>query len=482
MTYKTAYLWGPVSSFSGQLTAFLVQKGWHVHIATKGAFHIALSPLDLRSTAQDCLEKALGGRDKFKIFEERIRFLDVDEVSRGTTYDAFVFCGLPPNFDEARVSRAPWAAHNFSQTVKRFKNIPIFIVSSLWGAVQSDGVVPEEIECDRRKPLTPFEGVAQQYEKALLLNLGNDDTPWYLVRLPMMSGSSLDGSLANFSGPLTLLERLSAAASGSKDKSLLLSYNPDATMWFSPVDLTVQLFWRLIEDDQRPRITNLVSTQTHLNQEWLQHLAKALGRKKATSADSDSFNLPTFLRKALNDNVLVTTRGLFEVAGRYQTGPLALDDEYFQKVLNFGQERNWGKVAPPSLLNGKHHDQPINPETAKKFLTEFMPSHVDSQTVKQVTADENGIAFKVEDEAGLEWVLKAENGSAVVHRFDAEHPEPKVRFYFTPKGMSNLIERKVSLEKALVLREARVEGKPIEVLRACNFLKKFLKEHPFVTN
>src|SRR5579884_2590236 len=115
MSYKTAYFWGPVSSFSGQMAAFLVQKGWHVHVATKGAFHIALSPLDLRSTAQTCLEKALGGLDKFKIFEERIRFLDVDEVSRGTKYDAFIFCGLPPNFDEPRVSRAAWAAQNFSK-------------------------------------------------------------------------------------------------------------------------------------------------------------------------------------------------------------------------------------------------------------------------------------------------------------------------------------------------------------------------------
>src|SRR5207302_9958220 len=152
-------------------------------------------------------------------------------------YDAFVFCGLPPNFDEQRVSRAPWAAENFQQIIKRFKGTTIFIVSSLWAAAQQDGVVPEEIECERRKPLTQYEAVAQQYENRLLKNLDKDDAQWYLVRLPMMSGSTIDGKLINFTGPLALYERIASAP--REGKSLMLSYNPDATMWFLPVDVAV---------------------------------------------------------------------------------------------------------------------------------------------------------------------------------------------------------------------------------------------------
>jgi hypothetical protein len=486
MTHKTAYLWGPVSSFSGQLAAFLVQKGWHVHVATKGAFHVALSPLDLRSTAQDSIVKALGGTDKYKIFDERFRFLDVNEVSKGTKYDAFIFCGLPPNFDEPRVSRAPWAADNFSQIARKFKGAPVFIVSSLWGAVQNDGVVPEEIEAERRKPLSPFEAVCQQYEARLLRTLGTDDTKWFLVRLPMISGSTENGRVPNFSGPMTLFERIAKSVGSDKTSkskksgTLNLQFNPDATMWFLPVDVAVHYFWRLLEDEQRPRITNLVSTQATLNQEWLQHFAKALNFSKAAHVDTDEFNLPAVLRGALNDNVLVKTRGLFEVMGRYQQVPTVVDSAYFTKVLDFGKSEHWGKLAEAKEAEANNNAAtaaPSEPDFAPNYITEFVPQHVDSTLIKEIGADNASIGIRVEGNDEFNWVLKTENGQVIVA--PAKDEKPSVRFNFTKTGIMRLAQRKVSLERALVQREAKVEGNPMEILRACNFLKKFWKEHPY---
>lgn len=482
MTHKTAYLWGPISSFSGQLAAFLVQKGWHVHVATKGAFHVALSPLDLRSTAQDCIAKALGGTEKYKVFEDRVRYLDVNEYWKGTKYDAFIFCGLPPNFDEPRVSRAPWAAENFAQIARKFRSVPVFIVSSLWGAVQNDGVVPEEIECERRKPQSQYEAVAQQYENRLLKTLGTDDTQWFLVRLPMISGATADGKMVNFSGPLTLFQKIQGSVEApkkSKGSSLALQYNPDATMWFLPVDVAVTYFWRLLEDDQRPRITNLVSTQATLNQEWLQHFAKALKYSKASCVDNDSLNLPGVVRRALTDNVLVKTRGLFEVMGRYQKVPMVIDHTYFEKVLEFGKQENWGKIGG---TNGNHKqaqaEPPFSPEMATTYFTDFLPNNIDTGLVKEISPNA-AIGFKVDGSEDLNWILKAENGQAVVSPAKEQQQTPQVLFHFTTGGMARLIQRKVSLERALVLREARVEGNPMEILRACNFLKRFIKDHPY---
>jgi hypothetical protein len=487
MSHKSAYLWGPVSSFSAQLAAFLVQKGWHVHVATKSAFHFALSPLDLKSTAQASIEKALGGADKYKIFEDRFRFLDVNEVSKGTKYDAFVFCGLPTNFDEPRVSRAPWAAENFQQIARKFKGAPVFIVSSLWGAVQNDGVVPEEIECERRKPLSPFEAVCQQYENRLLKTLGTDETQWYLVRLPMLSGSTADGQMVNFTGPMTLFNRIAKTveaqnAAKKKTATLEVQYNPDATMWFLPVDVAVHYFWRLLEDEQRPRITNLVSTQATLNQEWMQHLAKALEYSKAVHVDSDDVSLPGVLRSALNDNILVKTRGLFEVMGRYQQVPIVIDQAYFCKVFEFGRSENWGKIAESS----KNGSEAVPKETAcdaaevasfgSDYFTKFVPSQVDSTLLKEIGPN-TAIGVSVEGNDSFNWVLKAQNGQVVVEPAADQHPG--VRFNFTPNGLMRLAQRKVSLERALVQREAKVEGNPMEILRACNFLKKLWNTHPY---
>lgn len=488
MSHKTAYLWGPISSFSAELAAFLVQKGWHVHVATKSAFHFALSPLDLQSSAQAAIVKALGGADKYKIFDERFRFLDVNEIPKGTKYDAFIFCGLPPNFDEARVSRAPWAAENFSQIARKFKGAPVFIVSSLWGAVQHDGVVPEEIEAERRKPLSQFEAVCQHYENRLLKTLGTDDTQWYLVRLPMLSGSTADGHMVNFTGPLALFNRLAKSPEAtsttkkSKGKTLTLQFNPDATMWFLPVDVAVHYFWRLLEDEQRPRITNLVNTQATLNQEWLQHLAKALNCSKAAPVDSDDFALPSFIRTSLNDNVLVKTRGLFEVMGRYQQLPIVTDQAYFGKVIEHAKTENWGKIGESKNGHKNAEEAKLACSEAEKefssnYFTQFLPTNVDSTLVKEIGGANSGIGVRIEGNDEFNWILKAENGQVVVE--PATDQKPAARFTFTPSGIMRLAQRKISLERALVQREAKVEGNPMEVLRAGNILKKFWKEHPY---
>src|SRR3974390_1739966 len=124
MTQKVAYLWGPLSSFFGPLAAWLVTKGWHVHIATKPSLNLfSLSALDLKSTALDLIEQAMGGHDRFRPFQDRFKWIESADAIKGTKYDALIFCGLPPNFDEARVPRAPWAAADLPAIAKTLKGV-----------------------------------------------------------------------------------------------------------------------------------------------------------------------------------------------------------------------------------------------------------------------------------------------------------------------------------------------------------------------
>jgi hypothetical protein len=111
MAQKTAYIWGPISSFTGPLVAWLVKKGWHTHIACKSSLNLlSLSPLDLRSSVQTELDTSFGGHGKAKVFQDKIKIVEQGEFPKGTTYDAVIFSGMPPNFDESRAPRAPWSA------------------------------------------------------------------------------------------------------------------------------------------------------------------------------------------------------------------------------------------------------------------------------------------------------------------------------------------------------------------------------------
>ncbi|HEY9772320.1 MAG TPA: hypothetical protein V6C81_00770 [Planktothrix sp.] len=478
MTQKLAYLWGPISAFSGPLAALLVNKGWHLHIATKSSLNLfSLVPLDLRSAALDLLETALGGHEKLRTFQDRIKLIDESELNRATKYDAIIFCGMPPNFDEPRAPRAHWAAARLPAILKALKGTPIYLVSSIWGGVQKDGVVPEEFEFMRRKPVTQWEGVCQHYEQMLLQGLEAIEGQWYLVRIPMISGNSDNGEMLNFTGPTGLFREIAQTSDRSYgDHKLHLRYNPDATLPFLPADIASQMFWRYLEDEQRPRICNIVSTAASLNQEWLQFVARSAGLKESVPNGGDSLNIPSTLRKMLLDTVQVKTRNLFEVAGRYQLPPVRMDQEYFDKVLRAGKHKRWGRPSvPEKKVLG------FSERLAQYYFEEFVPSHIDEGWVKKVTTGGTTIGFMLKGPDRLGWVIKTANPDAkevVVERLDPAGERPKICFRFTGTTMTQLIQSKLPLHRALLLREVEVEGPLLQALKMTNIIEQFLREHP----
>jgi hypothetical protein len=485
MSHKTAYIWGPLSSFSAPLAAWLLNKGWYLHIATKSSLNfLTMSSLELASTARDLISEALGGIENLRTFQDRLRFCEQGEPARDTQYDAVIFCGLPPNFDDARVPRAPWAVSELPKVAKILKGVPIFVVSSLWGAIQKDSVVPEELEFERRRPITHWERICQNYEQKLIEALSKIESNWFFVRVPMLAGATTTGMPFAFTGPSGLFRELDPLSKtkklggepkprfrSPKEKTELV-YNPDSTLWFLPVDTSVYMFWRFMEDDLRPRICNLVSTQATLNREWLHYLARSLGLREIISADSDSFAIPSVLRKLLIDNVQVKTRNLFEVAARYQLQPVRMDAAYFDKIVLAGREHEWGLV-----VSEEPRRLPFSQRLASYYFEHFIPSQFPDKLLRRATMGGITIGFLLKDASGLGWVLKSPNGKPVVERLEHGATKPKICFNFSGQTMVKLIESKLPLSRALLLREVEVEGPLLDALRVTQVMESFLKEH-----
>jgi len=502
MSNKTAYVWGPISNFSGCLLYLLLENGWHLHIAGKSALQISLSPLDLVSTARHNIERAAGSADKLKHFHEHLLFLDSEEPQRGVTYDIVLFMGLPSNFDEPRVSRAPWAADELAKITGKLKGVPVIVISSLWGGIQNDGAVPEEIEFERRKPLSQFESVCQQYETRILKAISKQDCRWHLVRLPLILGSSLDGRSVSFTGLYKLLKELYQAKNrhgDDRDKSTIeLSYNPDATFWMLPCDWAANLLLKLIEDTSRPVICNVVSTQATLNQEWLQELARALALKSVHASGKDNLSLPSTLRSMLADNIQVKTANLFEVLGRYQQAPMMLTRDYFANVLHYASQQNWGQSS------SSKPESPFSPEKARTFFEKFLPAHLDRRMLKELEQFKGGLAFQIADQDDKQgppsnhndrnrpaesslmsgdddcrWLLSIQDGRAVTTPLDNETHKPQVSFLISAMSFSRLTSGTMLLEAALITRTLQVNGNPIQCLKACEFFRRFLGLHHF---
>ena len=220
----------------------------------------------------------------------------------------------------------------------------------------------------------------------------------------------------------------------------------------------------------------MVSTQSTLNQEWFQYLANALKVTEITPVEHDSLELSAVLRKLLMDDVQVRTRNLFEVAGRYQLPPLRLTEDYFQKVIARGVESHWGAHSLPSK------DKPpvlaFSDRIAQYYFEEFVPSKFDEPLLKKAITPGTSIGFLLKGATSLGWVISAQNGSTLIERYDPTDERPKVCFHFTGRTMASLIQSKLPLHRALLLREVQVEGPLLQALRVSNVIEQFLREHP----
>ncbi len=369
------------------------------------------------------------------------------------------------------------------------------MISSLWGGIQPDGVVSEELEFERRKPRHHWERVCQNYELKLIEGLSKIESSWYFLRLPLLTAATADGYSFSFTGLANLFAALDpqsqimpAEQVGKNSQyqivtgqSVQLTHQPDATLWFLPVDIAVYLFWRFLEDDLRPRICNLVNTQAVLNREWLQYLAQALDLKEITTTNHrDNLHLPLVLRKLLLDNVQVKTRNLFEMVGRYQLRTEKLDQHYFARVIETGRQKNWGrrKISLPARLN-------FSSDLAHYYFEQFVPAHLSGKLLHQIAADGMSIGFKLKDADGLGWILKTEktaNGKGtkdkiLVHRLN-DTDKPKICFHLTGDVMASLVQNQLNLHRALLMKKIDIDGPLLDALRVSETLSHFMKEHP----
>ena len=307
--------------------------------------------------------------------------------------------------------------------------------------------------------------------------INKEDCKWHLLRLPLILGGSVDGRSVNFTGLYKLLQELYLdryrVSESSEKIDTALNYNPDATFWMLPCDWAAHLVVKIIEDNMRPVICNVVSTQATLNQEWLQELARALGLDSLPACERDGLNLPPTLRSMLKDNIQVKTHNLFEVLGRYQQAPLMLSSDYFRKVLNYAEVHNWGQPragAPEPLFSA---------DKARTLFEVFMPSRLDENMLTMLATFKGGLAFQIAGENDCRWLVNGLDGKVQVQPLSEIEHKPQVSFLVGAQSFVKLAAGKMLLETAMLTRGLQVSGNPLQILRACDFFRRFLQMHHF---
>ncbi len=497
MVSKTAYIWGPISMFSAPLSASLLDAGWNVHVAFKSSLNLmSLSPLDLKSTAQvaidQCLQTLVSDRERLRSLANNLKFVAPNEIDTDTKYDVVIFAGIAPNFDEPRVPRAPWAAKELKALVDKIRGTQLMVISSIFGGVQPTGFVPEEVEFARRKPKTSWEGVCQQYENKVLQSLAGCDSPWHLVRLPYLTNSFGKELHHHTSGLDHLFKILCDRAEQLKNNfqpgtpKLRLNFDPDCALSFLPIDSAVSFFMRYLEDSNRPRILNLVSTNALLNREWVGYLGNALDVEIVNTEKDDELNLPSVIKQSLHDNFQIASRNLYELVGRYNFPPVIVDENYFRRLITFNKDNLWTKTPKIELpkLNLKP-EAPVSIIDPEKQIAEYFDSQLPDSLNTGTQLDKAlskglSIGIFIKETSELGWILKIENGEHVVKRFYLEEENPAITFRFKRDAFMKIIQNKLSLNQAILTKQADFQGPMLPSVKTAARLDQFFRENPLL--
>jgi hypothetical protein len=166
---------------------------------------------------------------------------------------------------------------------------------------------------------------------------------------------------------------------------------------------------------------------------------------------------------------------LFEVAGRYQLAPVRFDKEYFVKALDEARQKYWGAQAPSEP---KRTAMNFSERLAQFYFENYLPSKFSDSFLKKATTGGITIGFLLKGKSSLGWVLQtAANGKTMVEEYNP-HVKPTIMFRFTGATMTKLIQSRLPLHRALLLREVEVDGPLLDTLRVTNVFDQFLKENP----
>jgi putative sterol carrier protein len=151
------------------------------------------------------------------------------------------------------------------------------------------------------------------------------------------------------------------------------------------------------------------------------------------------------------------------------------DKEYFARTIQVAKEKFWGGTPPADT---KRDFLNFSERLAQYYFENYLPSKFTEHFLKKATAGGITVAFLLKGRHNLGWVLKtASDGNVQVEAFNP-NVKPTICFRFSGTTMTKLIQSKLPLHRALLMREVEVEGPLLDALRVTNVFEQFLKENP----
>jgi thioester reductase-like protein/predicted lipid carrier protein YhbT len=363
--------------------------------------------------------------------------------------------------------------------------VPVCHISTAYVAGKRHGLVREDELDAGQQYHNSYELTKCRAEKQVQKWSKRTGLPVMIFRPSILVGDSQTGKIVNFDGLYNLLRFFDNVADLIRDEEFRAVADPRATKNFIPVDIAADMIWKIIQS-RRPGVYHITNPMpvslARLREIFIElfNIPKArfveeedFIRKKANRYElmykkASSFYLPylrqepvfdrTFTEQVLNESNLVIP---------------AMNLEFFQRLVTYARDVNWGKNHTKTLSQpGQRHTYII-----EDYFNRFLVNKMHRQLLPDLRNLSASCRICVSEIPLKSWSLKIDHGR--LEKISLNGMKNECTFLTDGDTFERIVTGKLAPQQAFFRKKVDIKGN-IEIgLKLATVLAAFFRKYPY---
>jgi len=315
----------------------------------------------------------------------------------------------------------------------------------------------------------------------------------FIFRPSIIVGDSAEGRIVNFDGLYNLMRLLDGIAGAVGAQEFRVAANAHATKNFVPVDYVADVAWNIVRSGRAGtyHITNPDPMPLSALRDIFVDLFAIPG---ARLVDEEEFRrkkagkLEWMYRKAADCYApYLAVEPEFDrtctdaVLNGGRTEIPQMNAAFFQKLLGYARQVNWGRACRPVPASVLRQEDAIAAENKERFVEQYFGTFLAGQMHKQLLPNLKNLSatcrIVVEDIPARSWSLSIDQGR--LEQISENGEDCQCVFFLSSDVFSSIVSGELAPQQAFFQKSVNIEGDIETGLRLATVLAAFFRKWPY---
>lgn len=366
-----------------------------------------------------------------------------------------------------------------------YLKVPVCHVSTAYIAGKRQGIVREDELNVGQEFHNSYEASKCQAEQQVKSWSRTTGLPVMVFRPSILAGDSQTGRIVNFDGLYNLLRFFDNVAELIRNEEFRAAANPKATKNLIPVDIAADMIWRITQN-QRPGVYHITNPEpislARLRDIFVElfdiPLAKFVEeedfiRKKKSRYElmyqkASSLYSPYFRHEPVFDRTNTE-----EELGRSESAVPAMDLEYFQRLLAYARDVNWGKKQIESNVESNSRYASI----VEDYFNRFLAGKMHKQLLPDLKNLSASCRIRVSELPSKSWSLQIDHGR--LEKISLNGTVCQCTFLVDGDTFERIVTGKLPPQQAFFRKKVDIKGNIEKGLMLATVLAAFFRKYPY---